>query len=120
MYRDKERAEEWTRHWEKLQPDERRLQIRGQLGGVADVQKTTWLFAEAAAVWSGMEANNTWNEKNAAEAVGVMEWNDDGLRRGRTAGKYRGGGRDRSFCAAAGQEGHGSTDRRDREEGLPA
>jgi hypothetical protein len=52
--RDKEKAEEQTRHWEKLQPDERRLQTREQPGATADVQKTTWLIAEAAAGgWNG-------------------------------------------------------------------
>ena len=73
--RDKEKAEERTRHWEKLQPDERRLQTREQPGETADVQKTTWLFAEAAAVgWNGgseMEENNRWNAKKAAGAVNV-------------------------------------------------
>lgn len=113
--RDKEKAEERTRHWEKAQPDEHRLQRGEETGGV---RKATGVSERD----SEMEESNMSDEK---VAVAVMEWNDDGLRKAQKTGKYHhgGGGPDRSFCAAAGQEARGGTDNwgwPDRQGGLPA
>lgn len=97
--------------------DEGRQQIKEQTGGV---RKTTWESAGAGdGRWNGseMEENNM-----EVEAVNVMVWNGDGLRKEQKTENYR-GDPDHSFCEVVGREAHGKWDKRgrsDRLEGLPA